>query len=356
MNKRKMAALLLCAVLGGSKNAAAEAIFDGVVIAGETLSITAPFGGTVKSIALREGALLEEGEAIATLETTRVYAPEDGTVRGLRVQSGDSVEEGAVLYIAPVSKYTVNASIDKAYESVDTLYVNVGEKVYIRCTADGTHKAEGIITAADGDKYTIQTQAGELYLGEKVYIYRSGAYEAQNRVGSGTVARTAEVAINAKGSLLALHVEEGEVVERGQLLFETVEGTMEALEAKSSTICATQSGIVATVSAAAGAKVEKGAVLATVYPRERFQIEIEVPEDMLGQITLGDKAQISFYRDEGAGKTYEGTIQDISFVQKQNSGQESTGTVVYSTYIAFEADERIRLGMTASVVLPGVEE
>ena len=54
--------------------ALAETTFDGKVVAGESVSVTAPFGGTVSSFRLRAGSLISLGDQIATIETGRAIA------------------------------------------------------------------------------------------------------------------------------------------------------------------------------------------------------------------------------------------------------------------------------------------
>jgi len=54
--------------------ALAETTFDGVVVAGDAVSVTAPFGGTVSNFRLRAGSLISLGDEIATIETGKVYA------------------------------------------------------------------------------------------------------------------------------------------------------------------------------------------------------------------------------------------------------------------------------------------
>ena len=103
--KRKLWAAWLLTSLLLPWGALAQETFDGTVVAGETVAITAPFGGTVTALDIREGQLLEAGDAVVTLSTTKVWATQDGTVNGVFAQEGDSAE-GTVLYLSPVSRYT----------------------------------------------------------------------------------------------------------------------------------------------------------------------------------------------------------------------------------------------------------
>ena len=89
MKKFLLVALILMLV---PVMALAETTFDGKVVAGESVSVTAPFGGTVSSFRLRAGSLIELGDKIATIETTKVYASADGTIAGVFAQPGDAIE------------------------------------------------------------------------------------------------------------------------------------------------------------------------------------------------------------------------------------------------------------------------
>ena len=342
---KKAASIILCAALLFSAALAAED-FDGTVVSGETVTITAPYGGVIKSMDMRKGALISVGDTVAVMDTTRVLASEDGTVRALEKQEGDSAE-GTVLYLSPVNKYVISADIGYAYDSPEMTYVTIGEKVYMKCASDGSHRAEGVITKVNGSSYTVEATAGELYLEETVYIYRNDDYYWRERIGSGEVARMEAIAVAGTGSLLKLHVEDGEEVERGQLLFETVEGAFDALLSPGSTIQSDASGVVADVPVAAGQKVQKGDVLATVYQTGDYQVKFPITEDLLSTVHVGDGATIYFNWSEDS-RSFRGTVKEISYLAEANA---ETGETAYSGYIAFEADETVRIGMSVTVML-----
>ena len=96
---RKAISLLLTAALSAAPLLAlAETTFDGSVVAGEAVSVTAPFGGTVSSLTLKEGAEIFLGDTICTLETTKVYAPHAGTISGVFGHGQPALRRGAVHY------------------------------------------------------------------------------------------------------------------------------------------------------------------------------------------------------------------------------------------------------------------
>ena len=355
MTTKKWLVLTLVGMLLMPTFALAQEEFDGSVIAGDTVTVTAPYGGTVKSVSLRAGELINVGDTVATMQTTQVLAPEDGTVRGVFSQAGDTLDKTTVMYVAPVSKYTITCTIDKAYSTIATKYVHVGETVYIKCAQDGTHKAIGIITAVDGTQYTVQTTGGELYMEETVYVYRGDTYAYKTRIGSGKVGRTAELALTGTGSLLKTYVQDGDEVERGQLLFETVEGSLDALSLYSNTIQSDADGVIADVKVAAGQKVAKGDVLLTVYQPEDYQIAFSIDEDLLSTVNVGDTVNITFHWDEDIASAVQGTITAISYVNETTTDTSMMGSsttsssTTYQGYIAFEADDSVRLGMSVTI-------
>jgi len=361
--KIRLAALIAALLLTPALALAGEE-FDGNVVAGDTVAVAAPYGGTVASISLTEGALIAVGDPVATMQTTRVLAPVDGTVRGVFHQAGDALSGDAVLTIAPVSKYTITCTLDKAYDSIDTNYVRIGETVYLKCKPDGSHKAVGTVTAVNGSQYTVQTTAGELYMEETVYVYRSDAYTKVTRIGSGTVGRTSELSVTGTGSLLKLYVSDGDTVERGQLLYETVTGTLDGLGVYTDTVQSDAAGVIASVKVAAGQQVAKGDVLLTVYQPQNYRISFPVDEDLLGSVHVGDQVVITLNWNEDTGKTYQGTVTGISYLSDalaDASSQSATGTTAttttktqYTGTVAFTADDDVRVGM--SVTLTTVDE
>ena len=329
--------------------ALAETTFDGTVVAGDAVSVTAPFGGTVSSFSLRAGGLISVGDTVAAIGTTRVYAPADGTVAGVFAQEGDAVDSvnsrwGAVMYIMPTNKYTITADIDKAYNSSETKYVNIGETVYISCTSDGSHTAVGVVTAASGNTYTVETTSGSLVMEETVYLYRSPDYASTSRIGRGTVGRTPEIAVSGSGSILRLHVKDGDTVSRGDLLFETVTGTLDGLFATGNEIVSDVGGVIATVNTSAGANVNKGDALLTVYTMDTLQVEISVNEYDLSAIAEGDPVEITFNYDPDNAVRLPGTVAAISHLSSAQSGEAA-----YQAYVDFTPNEDVRIGMTAVV-------
>ena len=299
--KRILAALMALCLL--SCSALAELSFDGSVVSSGSKPVRAPFGGIVGDVKLRAGDLVKVGDTVASMLTTRVYAPQDGVVDSVFAQPGDGAEGitkryGAVLYIEPVDRYTVAATTEKAYNSSTTKYVHIGERVYLCCTQDGSHRGSARVTGVESadeagvTKYTLEVTGGDFYIGETVGIFRSADYASSSRIGRGVVGQATAIAVEGTGSILKMHVAAGDTVERGQLLFECVDGTLDGLYAGDSDVVCDVAGIVATVDVQNGATVTKDANLITVYPFDSLQIEAQVDALDIASIHPGDAVEV----------------------------------------------------------------
>jgi len=346
--------------IGALAVALAQVTFQGTVVSRETIAVSAPFGGLIDRIALRKGDPVRVGDAVATIRTTKVYAEMDGTVSGIFAREGDQTEGiteryGGVMYIEPVTRYVVAATTEKAYNSSDTKYVHIGEKVYLSCAKDGTHVGTAVVTSvSDVDEsgntpYKLEVTSGDFYMGETVGIYRDSAHSSETRIGRGTIQQHAAVPVKGSGSILRLHVEVGDHVERGEVLFETVEGVLDGLYAVDNTILSPLDGIIASVDATQGSAVEKGGKLVTVYPKDAMQIEMKVSELDLNEVHEGDKVSIEFEWDADGALQLEGVVSGISSVGDEKSAEKSSGDAQYSAYVDFTPVDSVRLDMSVIV-------
>ena len=344
MRSKKWLSLCLCAlVLTGA--ARAEIALSGTVAAREAAAVTADIGGSVEEVFVRAGDRVEAGDVVATVALTGIYAPADGTVRGIMAEAGDSAGE-TVLSIAPLSKYTVTADISDAYDSAANKHVTVGETVYMECSRDGSHVAVGRVVKAEGSAFTVEVTGGELYMEETVYIYRDEDHSSSARIGSGTVSRTAELAVSGTGRVAEVYVSEGEAVERGQLLFTCVEADTVEDALSGGEIRSTASGVVASVAAQAGQQAAVGSTVLTVYPTEGFCVELSVEEADLAAVNVGDSVRLSFDFDAEGALTCEGTVTEISYL-----GESTEAGTVYTAWVDFDPPEDVRLGMTVTATV-----
>lgn len=358
---KKIVSLLLALLcLGGFALGEAELSYDGSVVAGKTVPVSVPYGGRVTEVSVTAGSWVREGDTLGALGSTLNFAPIEGTVTGLNAVEGDSAETaaeryGAVLWLEPTHRYTLEATDEKAWNNSENHYLHLGERVYLSCATDGTHTGTGFISAFTESGFSIEVTGGEFYLDEKVDLYREEDLAKESRIGRGTVKRAKPLAVKGTGSILKLHVRNGDFVERGELLFETVEGVLDGLYAPEGRILCPETGIVTSVEKAQGDTIGKGETLVKIAPASSFQVQFDIPEPDLFILQAGTPVTMELYWDNADAKTYSGTISSISFVneeQKADSGTGSSGKKTYRAYATLAPDERIRLGMTM-IVYPG---
>ena len=368
MNRSKLlvAALAALLTLALGVPALAQVTFQGTVISRETITVSAPFGGLVDEISLRKGDEIHVGDAVATIKTTKVYADMAGVVSGIFAKEGDQTEGiteryGAVMYIEPINRYVISATTEKAYNSSATKYIHIGEKVYLSCTKDGTHVGTAVVTKVSevdengNTPYTLEVVGGEFYMGETVGIYRDSAHTSSSRIGRGTIQQNAAVPVKGTGSVLKLHVQVGDVVERGEVLFETVEGVLDGLYAVDNTIYSPLDGFVASVEVAQGGAVEKGGKLITVYPKDAMQIEMKVSELDLNEIHEGDRVSIEFEWDADGTLQLDGVVSGISSVGDEKD-DKSASDAQYSAYVDFTPVDSVRLNMSVIVYVQDADD
>lgn len=379
MKKTILSLLLVLSLLTvPSALAASEFDFDATVVCVQPAYVTAAIGGTVAAVPVLAGDLVAAGDTLAQLSTTKVYAPADGTVTGVFCAPGDSVSEvtdryGALLYIEPTSHYTLTASTENSYNLSENKYIHVGETLYLKCS-DGKHTGAGFVTKVEGTDFTVEVTTGSFYMGETVSAYRNAGHTGKSRVGRGDIERIANVAVtgasssassgegnnnnnsnnNSKSSVAALHVQNGDPVKAGDLLLETLTGEYEGRYCTGSGLISTESGILAEVSAQVGGAVAKGDIVATIYPRDRLQLQVDFSEADLAALPVDTPVTITFNWNEDFDDAprYTGRVSRVLYTaasQQKDQNGEGGESAVYSAYIDFDADETIRLGMTATV-------
>jgi len=358
---RKMLSVMTVSMLLAQGTALADTIsFEGTVAPVNTQEIYAPIGGNVRRVTVEIGQAVKAGDVLATLDTTKVYAKESGTITGLFGQPGDNAETvaqkyGAVMYIEGESVYSITASTDQAYDKTANQFVHVGEPVYLSCYSDSSHTGVGVITSIQGADFVVKVLSGEFLIGETVSVYRGETAKTVNRIGRGKLTRTNPTAVTGTGSIVSFAVSNGDTVQRGDLLFEMLNGDFDGLYMSGNQITAGSDGVIAELNLSQGGKIDKDSVAAVLYPANGMRIEAQVEEISLAEISVGDPVIIEFLWNQDAEVTYEGTISMISYIATTTaSSMEESGIATYTVYIDFTPDENTRYGMSA--IISTVEE
>lgn len=249
---------------------------------------TVSANGMVENVYAAAGQTVSAGDTLLTLRAQKIFASQDGTVARVLAAEGDKAD-GTVLEIAPTSRFDVYCTVSGAYASAEMELIHPGETLYLRCSADGTRRAIGVVTNPDGGEYRVETLGGELYVGEVVKLYRDADFSANQCVGVGTVVASAVEEYSAAGTIVRLCVSEDETVERGQLFCEI--SVSEAAD-----IAAPVSGIIAEIAAASGDEVSAEQA-AEIQRGNRVQVVFAAnPEE---EITMGTVAEILLIEESG---------------------------------------------------------
>ena len=274
--------LSLLAALALAATPALAETYSGTTVAARTTALVSEAGGVLESLSLLPGQSVAAGETVGSTRAEKVFAAWDGTVALCHAEAGDSVD-GAVLEISPTSRYTVYCTVDGAYGDPETELVHTGEQLYLRCTANGTHKAIGVVTSIDGAEYQVEVIGGELYVGEVVNLYRDADFSAARRVGVGTAVVAEPIEYSASGTLIELCVQEGEIIERGELLFTWA-------QADSTQIVSPAGGVVASVLVAPGDVLKIGQTVAELVQPGDVRIQVQLTAADAARIQFGDAA------------------------------------------------------------------
>lgn len=274
--RKRCWAVILCAAFALAYCGALADSWSGSVSALETVTVTAPADGIPEGFDLETGERVTEGESAGSVRMEKVFAPYDGTVSVVSVKEGEKAS-GTVLEISPVSLYTVTCTTSGVAKTPENAMIHVGETVIIRCMTDKSHQAEAQVISVDGAQFTVETTAGELYVGEAVYLYREDNIFYSGQIGKGTVTAHEELTVSAEGVIRQLRVQAGDRVERGQWLFSVS-------SSEENEIRIPASGIVTEVKLSAGEQVKENQELAEIAVS--CAIRISVSADDAGQFAL----------------------------------------------------------------------
>lgn len=327
---------LLAAMAMIMPSALAE-VYTGSTIALSAITVEAETDGILTGVYAQAGSIVQAGDALAAIATEKVFAAQDGVVARIHADAGDYCDS-TVMEINPMAQYQIYCTVDQAYASADTMLVHSGEMVYIKCTADGSHRGTGVITQIDGSEYRVLATGGEFYVGETVYLYRDSEFSKKQRIGIGTVVQNDVQAYAAEGTIVRMHVSEGEYIERGELLFEYA--------ASDQTVqLAAADGIVTEAFAAQGDFVAAGDALMEIVSADQIYVRIQVDEESAAQISAGDPAEL-VYRMDPTETALAGTVARVSYIAEDDT---------YAIDIRPAETAQLRLGLTVDVYLAEAE-
>ena len=330
--------LCLCAAcaLGATANA--------VIVAPQTAKITAPFAGTLLPFDLTQGEEVAAGDLLFKLDTTPVYAPIAGKVAAVFAAAGDDASGvighyGAIAAIEPEHPLYIDADTDEAHDNDDNKYLHAGETLYLK---HSNEKGVGVVTAVHGKHYTVEILSGDYDLDDNVMCYRESAMPYDSKTGDGKVKRYDDIAVTAGGRIAAVHVQPGDTVKAGDLLFETVD----ALSAPgvSPEIAAPVSGAVTALYTASGAQVYRGALLCEIADLAALELSAEVDELDLSGLRVGDA--LTYTLDAYGEEIFSGVVTEIRPI-----GAKRQNASYFDVRITLPQGRMLLPGMNATVTL-----
>ena len=336
------ALLLMLSIL---TTGALAATANASIVAPATYKLTAPFSGTLLPFDLMQGDTVKEGEILFTLDTTPVYAAQNGTVAAVFVTEGDdgagaANHYGAMAYIEPEYPLYIDADNKDAYDKDENLYQHAGEALYLKC---GSEKGEGRVTSVNGQNYVVEILDGSFDVDDTVRCFRESHHPQSSEIGRGKVKRYADIAVNADGRVAKVHVQPGDKVAVGDLLFEMIDALSE--KNASPVITAPVSGAVTLLQAMSGAQVYRGMLLCEIADLSALELSAEVDELDLTSIRVGDV--LTYTLDAYGDKAFSGTVTEIRPI-----GTPRQNATYFDVRITAPQDVTVLPGMNATVTLP----
>lgn len=343
--KKLLAGLLTLLLLLPLLSASAEALtLEGTVECVQSLPIVSLAKGNVNELRCAVGDRVTADQCIATVMTTKVYAPVTGKV-WLWGSAGDKLEEltaqyGAAAYIEPSQPYTIKTkAVDANGRAVE---VHPGQRAYLICMTDGKKTGEGVITAVGRDEYTVQVEQSNFADSDVISIYITADHAVANRIGRGNLTRAGISACGGTGYIVRTHVKSGDAVQKGDLIYETVEGSFLPGAERLDEIAVPEDGVIAEMKVGRGQEIDDKTVVALLYPDAQMRVRALAPESALSDYRVGDTVYITGQ----SGKTWMGIIEKISQIPEES---ENPYDRFYPLYITVAKNDGLYYGMNVTV-------
>ena len=345
---KKLLALLLAVLMLPAAAMADETVTANAVAESDAVhQIVAPYSGVLKPFDWETGDVIEAGEVLLEMDTIKVYAPVDGTVRAMFAEQGDQAanvmnQYGMLAAIEKKRPMIINATTSGAYNKEENRLIHVGEHVYLKETSDQDNQGTGRVIAVDSAGYVVEVTGGVFEDDISVGVYRDSNCGSKSSIGSGRTDITFEVPVSGSGYVLSAAVLEGDIVQKGDLLYELAaqdaENTLQSAE-----LTAPVQGAVE-LAVTSGMQVYKGQLLARVHDLSAINVVASVDEMDLDCIAVGESVTIVF--DRYPQETVNGAVTAISRI-----GTPKQNATYYDVTISVTTNLEVLPGMNAVVYL-----
>ena len=294
--KRKWMGLVMILVLGvftayaepanNTALLAAQRWAKGMVMPAETMDVFAPIGGQVQAFDIAAGDTADAESLLITIRPLQVFSPASGVIRLVKGEVGDQAsgviqQYGALCYIERTDVMWVRATTSTAYNKPKNRSITLGEtlRVYDGDSNDPLD-AMGIVVMVDNTGYVVEIPANIFELEDKVRLYRGegDTYNSKDKVGEGKVERVPLISVSAQGVIACVHVQEGQTVSKGDLLFTMDDATALHNEPEDGTITAPGSGMVTAIYVQDGQQVRQDQLMMTLQSTDALELVVDVDE------------------------------------------------------------------------------
>ena len=347
-NMKKLLAILMAVLLLPAAAMADETVTaNAVAESANVYQIIAPYSGVLKPFDWETGDVISKGETLMEMETIKLYAPVDGTVRALFAEPGDQAanvlsQYGMLAAIEKDQPMVVNATSYGAYSKAENKLVHVGEQIYLEEVNDRDNEGTGRIIAVSPDGYVVEVTGGEFDDNVSVEIYRNSDCSSKSCIGSGRTDITAEMPVSGSGYVLKSAVQEGDIVRKGDVLYELASQDAENTLRSASLTAPVQGAVELAVTS--GMQVYKGQLLAKVHDLSAMNVVASVDEMDLDRAEIGDNITVVFDRYPDA--ELHGTVTEISRI-----GMPKQNATYYDVTISIITNLEVLPGMNAVVHL-----
>ena len=336
-------ALLLILALSCAGALAATA--NASIVAPKTEKVIAPFAGTLRPFDLTAGKSVSAGDMLFEIDTIPVYAQQGGEVVAVLASEGDDAagviaRHGSLAVIEPELALYIDADTADAYDDDENRYLHAGETLYLKC---GNEKGVGRVTSVSGDDYIVEILSGSYEVDDTIRCFRESAMPSDSETGRGKAKRYADAQVTGAGRVAKVHVQPGDKVEAGDLLFEMIDA--QSAKGVSPEVTAPVSGAVTLLVAASGAQVYRGMLLCEIADLSALELSAEVDELDLSTIRVGNV--LTYTLDAYGERSFTGTVTEIRPI-----GSARQNATYFDVRITAPQDVTVLPGMNATIIIP----
>ncbi|MBP3428133.1 MAG: HlyD family efflux transporter periplasmic adaptor subunit [Clostridia bacterium] len=342
MKKLISLVLSLALVLGAASALAATA--NASIVAPVTHKLTAPFSGTLLPFDLTVGDTVAADEVVLEMDTIPVYAAQSGTAAAVFAAVGDDASgvmarTGALAVIEPEHPLYVAANTRDAHDDDENRYLHAGETLYLK---SGNEEGEGRVLSVSGDNYIVEILSGEYDPGDTVRCFRDADHDYDSETGRGKATRFDDYAVAGMGRVAAVHVQPGDKVNVGDLLFEMVDAQCPV--GAPLTLAAPATGAVSALYTASGAQVYRGQLLMEIMDLTQLELSVQLDEIDLPSVRVGNT--LAYTLDAYPGETFSGTVTAIRPI-----GAQRQNAAYYDVRLTLPEGVQLYPGMNATVTV-----